>query len=224
MRTIYFIQAIALLSPIFLSSCGPSPTVLEIHADVFVAPSFSPNVSPSPSPLPSPSPKPKVLGPCEGQAIPIGTGLLGYSVFQVNTSPGSADQIFLQKDCTWFADWSDKTWAGGGTAYDAKGTFSFKENTITFLPSGLTYAIYTLPYRPDNPFYALSLSNPEILYSLRTPDASVKTGLAFEDWTVNTYLKETTGCNFSQEVFEMCLRDRYDPIYNLNGKSSILWQ
>ncbi len=181
-----------------------------------------------PSPLPLPSPVPRVLAPCEGKAIDIGNGVKNSDVYIVNTSPTSADGIYLNQDCRWSASWLDKTWNGGGTDYDAEGTFSFNGNTITFMPSGLTYRIYEVVYKPGNPSYNLSLLNPEVLYPLRTwqnmngGNPMVHTGLAFEDWILNTYLKDSY-CKSTQERYESCLLDRYS-IYNINGKISHMYK
>ncbi len=175
---------------------------------------------------PSSTPVPPVLQPCEGRILNVGPGVWNYSAYIAATSPTSADELYLREDCTWNASWSDKTWNGGGTAYTANGTFSFGANdTITFMPSGLRYRIY-IRTPGTKPTYIMSLDNPELLYSLRTvqnlANAAVHTGLAFEDWVINTALKNSA-CNGSQTAWESCMNYRYSLPYSLSGRQSTMY-
>jgi hypothetical protein len=171
------------------------------------------------------------LLPCEGKTIPIGQGNLDHSIFTVSTSPTSSDVIYLATDCTWSASWADKTWSGGGTAYNASGTYAFGQtalnDTITFYPSGLSFNVYQRVWRPNEPEYALSLRNPELLSNLWTvqnrADREVHTGLAFQDWIINTALGDNF-CKLSQVNFDLCLADNYNPLTRINGKSSSLYR
>ncbi len=206
--------------PVF--NLQPIPTsTITAQTTIVKPPSPTPSVTPKPSPTPTRS-----LLPCQGKYVEVGNENVFFSSYIINTSPTSGNEIYLYQDCTWWASWHDKTWNGGGTAYDAEGTFSIVGDVITFYPSGLSYKAYRVPYK--NPSYDLSLNNPELLYSLWTPgnvlNHVVHTGLAFEDWVINTYLTDI-GCNGSQHAFEGCLDYRYfyAPGYVSNGRKSYMY-